>query len=226
MKRILFLSTVLTVFILTSACSKNSSSESDSEPTTTEPAATAESPLNLSVSNSCVLIQNTSGVAFSVQLSEGMAENNAEVGLYDENGNKIADMLDDGNDCDLKAGDLIYSASFMSQTKSVYKFTAKVGDITSNVVNVSFIDEITDDDFAEMDKLTAEIDAATDSLKNSKGEVPYKKRSEAYDLVMKVLEKFYDDGKVVEYHRNSDNIAIKFAMGVTYIYEVRDPNCD
>ncbi len=240
MKKLVILSAAVTLLAALSACDStaNSGSQSDSsEPTTaavTDAAETTEpvtenggdSSVVLEVSNHCVLISNSSAPVFSVALSQEIADKCGNIGLYDESGNQVASLLDDGNDCDHKAGDLIYSAGFMYNLRGVHKFTAKSDNFETDSVTVSYIDEITDEDIAEMDKLTAEIGESVNSLKDKDGNVPYEKASKAYDLVTECVKKLYDEGKVVEYHRNSDNVEIKFAMGVTYIYEVKDPLCD
>ena len=250
MKRLVILSAAITLLAALSACGStaNSNSQSSSSETstaavtdaaeTTEPDTSEEanaepvteigedSSVVLEVSNHCVLISNSSAPVFSVALSQEIADGCGNIGLFDESGNQVASLLDDGNDCDHKAGDLIYSAGFMYNLRGVHKFTAKSDNFETNSVTVSYIDEITDEDIAEMDKLTAEIGESVNSLKDKDGNVPHEKAGEAYDLVIECVKKLYDEGKVVEYHRNPDNVEIKFAMGVTYIYEVKDPLCD
>ena len=36
----------------------------------------------------------------------------------------------------------------------------------------------------------------------------------------------YEEGKVLEYHKNDSNVEMKFYTGITYIYEIMDPRCD
>ncbi len=233
MKKLLVLSAAATVLALSAACD-NTASDSSSEPsaasvngTNTEPTTDAEtSAIELSVSEHCVMTTDTAGIVFSVTLPEEMAAECGNIGLYDKNGNKIADLLDDGNDSDLNAGDLIYSTRYLSESEAVLKLTAKGDNFETASVNVSYVEEITEEDFQEMNKYVQELDAATDSLKDNDGKVPYEKANEAYDIVMECAAKLYDEEKIVEYHRNSDNVEMKFAVGVTYIFEINNPLCD
>ena len=171
--------------------------------------------------------EESDGFYFEVQLSKEEAESGVEVALYDEDGNKVADMLDDGgHDPDRIAGDGLYCCFYMPEVyeTGIFDYTAKIGDAETNVSRVCIYDDLSDDDFNEVRELCDRIEDIKSKYTDLTGAVSDDKKDEAMDELETFVKELYDEREIVDYNvsRESGSIMIKHKSCIPIVVSIED----
>ena len=172
-----------------------------------------------------VALDDKDGFYFEVQLTPEEAASGIKVELLDDNGEVVAEMLDNGGSApDRIAGDGLYSCFFKpeSDVAETYNMTARYGDTTTNTVRVRLYDELDDEDFDKLREVTAEFDAITDKYKDVSGAVPADKFDAAMDEAEALAEKLYDEEEIIEYNvtRQTNTVTIWLKSCLPFVYTI------
>ena len=124
-------------------------------------------------------------VKFTARISSDIKLNKNDVSVYDENGNYITGMRDDGLFGDECANDGIYTgvAKLYSDSVEIVNYHAQVGDVSSNTHSVKFHEKITDSDFDYAYALWDKLEAYEDMLAND-GASPEEISGKVYNFLM------------------------------------------
>ena len=168
-------------------------------------------------------ISESDGVLFETALNEEDMASDSDVGLYDENKNKVSDLYDDGTNGDKVAGDGIYACRYYPEvnSESSEKYTIKINDFETDPVDIRFFDDINESDFEESDKLDNDLKAAVSEFADSEGNISSENSDAALDKVGSIVEEMFNQGEVVSYsvNKNYNNVVVKLNSGITYVYE-------
>ena len=165
------------------------------------------------------------GFTFEVTLSESEAASGINVGLYNEQGEKVADMVDDGSKKpDKEAGDHIYSCYYKpeSDKAATYELTARIGAIQTAPVRVRVYDEFDDEDFNKLKEVTAQFTEIDKKYRDSSGKIPDDKKDAVLDEAETLTKKLYDNGEVIEYSVDRKNgiVNIWLESYLPYVYNI------
>lgn len=198
-----------------------SSEESAEDPDDT---ATSEHKLHqLTTIQNFVSLKDENGFCFEVQLSPEEAAEGVEVGLYDDDGELVAEMLDNGeNEPDKVAGDGLYSCYYKPEADgpTTYNMTAKIGDTETNTVRVRLYDTFTNEDFDKLREVTDEFNAITDKYKDASGNIPNDKKADALKEAEALAQQLYDDNEIIEYtvQKKGGSVWIWLNSALPYVY--------
>lgn len=133
---------------------------------------------------------------------------------------KIGRMHDDGKDGDETADDGIYSMTIpaSSDAEKTETYHAKLGDIISEEIILYFNDAPTGKELEDFAVYEEEFEHLNDSLANEEGFIPEDKKDEALSAAISLAKKLSESGTVTEYRQNEDNVCLRFASGLTYMY--------
>ena len=196
------------------------------EETVTDPNAEQEEGIHLlKTSQRFVAIDDKNGFYFEVELSPTEAASGINVALYDDKGEKVADMVDVVKGTpDKTAGDNIFSCFFKPNSKkaATYNLTAKIGAIETPSVRVRLYDDFDNDDFDKLREVTADFKAIDAKYRDNTGIIPDDKRDAAFKEANALAEKMYDSGEVIE--MNIDEkfgiITIWLDSYLPYVYSI------
>ncbi|MBE6870144.1 MAG: hypothetical protein E7494_15550 [Ruminococcus albus] len=196
------------------------------EETVADPNAEHEDGIHiLKCSQRFAALDDKNGFYFEVELSPTEADSGINVALYDDKGEKVADMLDDGSGKpDKTAGDNIYSCFFKPKSKkaATYDLTAKIGAIETDTVRVRLYDELDNDDFDKLRKVTDDFMKIDAKYRDNTGIIPDDKKEAALKEASALAQKMFDNGEVIELSidQNHGIITIWLDSYLPYIYNI------
>ena len=196
------------------------------EETVADPQAEQEESIHiLKCSQRFAALDDKNGFCFEVEVSPDEAASGINIGLYNEKGEKVADMVDDGSKKpDKEAGDNIFSCYFKPESKkaATYNMTAKIGAIETEPVRVRLYDELDNDDFDRLREVTADFMEIDGKYRDTTGTIPDDKKDAAIEEAAALAQKMYDDGEVIEFSvdKQFGNVFIWLDSYLPYIYNI------
>lgn len=194
--------------------------------TITDPQVEQEDGLHiLKCSQKFVAPDDENGFYFEVEVSPSEADSGINIALYDDKGEKVADMLDDGSGKpDKTAGDNIYSCFFKPESKkaATYNMTAKIGAIETAPVRVRLYDGYDNEDFDRLREVTDEFMKIDAKYRDTTGSIPDDKREAVINEASELAQKMYDSGEVIELSidRKHGIITLWLDSYLPYIYNI------
>jgi len=169
-------------------------------------------------------ISENNDILFETALSPDEIASGVQPVLLTEDNTRVSEMYDDGTNGDKKAGDGIYTCRIQpdvqEETQQIYKVQA--GDVITNPVTIRYFDQLTDDDFEDVDSVENTFEEITAEFQDQNGNIPENHREDALSAAAALAEQMYQDGRAVEYRVNANynNVVVKLSSGITYIYEI------
>ncbi len=167
------------------------------------------------------VIDENDGVIFETAVTDG--ETSSDIGLYDSDGNKVADFCDNGTNGDRIAGDRIYSCSYQPQVteETEETFGVRIDDVETDTISIQYFDKLTDEDFETADKVADTLHEAVHEFRNEDGSIQAENQDKAIDVIADIAEKMCGSGEAVDYEVNKKygNVLITLSSGITYVYE-------
>jgi hypothetical protein len=167
------------------------------------------------------------GFIFEVAVSDNEAESGINIGLFNDKGEKVADMVDDGSQKpDKVAGDNVFSCYYKpeSDEAATYELTAKIGAFETDPVRVRVYDDFDSKDFERLEEITADFNAIDGKYRGEDGKIPEDKKEAALEEAEALTKKLYDDGEVIEYSVDKKNGIINIWLDsyLPYVYNLEN----
>ena len=167
------------------------------------------------------VIDENDGVVFETAVTD--SEASSDIGLYDSDGNRVADFCDNGMNGDRIAGDRIYTCSYQPPVteESEETFGVRIDDNETDTISIRYFDKLTDEDFETADKVADTLHEAVSEFKNEDGNISAGNQDKAIDVIADIAEKMCGSGEAVDYevNKNYGNVLITLSSGITYVYE-------
>ena len=178
----------------------------------------------LTTTSNLVPLDDEYGFYLELDLSKEKLDEDTTVSLYDAKGQKVAEMMDDGDmdeSGDRTADDGIYSCFFKPESDEceTYEVTAEYGDKTSNMVRLrTYTDDIPEELSEDFNGVMEEFSKISEKYSNTLGEYSSENAVKATKEATALAEKLYADGRIVSYRSGDGNVVIKHLCGTTYIF--------
>lgn len=145
---------------------------------------------------------------------------NEPITLCDGNEKTIGMMHDDGLDGDAIANDGIYTyvvTTVMDDTSNI-DYCAKSGSLISNSITVYFFAYPTEESMAIVSDSQAEMEDIGSKYEDENGYVAYENVSTVIAEVATYVETLYQEGTVIFYEVNDENVVVQYSNGITVVY--------
>ena len=154
-------------------------------------------------------------VVFSVSIQ---GETPDYVDLYSDD-KFVCQMLDNGENGDLLAGDGIYAntISVLSDLGSI-SYYCKFEEHISKTVYLYFFERPTEKSVLEIQKIQTNIISIEETFYSDDGYVKESNLSDVMEEVEKYAENLYKNGDILYYEVSDNSILFKFKNGLTYMY--------
>ncbi len=171
---------------------------------------------NFAADETYFITNDESTITFTVNV-QGTPD---KVELIRDRAEVIGTMHDDGLDGDITADDGIFTyvqTLTVNESKN-FVYNAKAENIDSDVVNIYFFSEPTQEDINEYTGVQAKLDEIESEFTDEEGYVPSENISAAISKASDYLKGLYDSKSLILCETCESSVSIKFNSGLTMIY--------